>query len=121
MKLPTKLRLNNPERAMLAEIGKRLGRTAKVFECAHMHPSPNAPVAIISGPDGALWFTNTGPNIGRITTTGAITFYPLPNPGASPGNIVVGPDGALGFPEKDVHDCSFSRPCYESPPYHELL
>ena len=35
---------------------------------------------IVAGPDGALWFTETGANkVGRITTAGQITEYPVPN------------------------------------------
>ncbi|MFZ0667590.1 MAG: hypothetical protein WAM97_17710, partial [Acidimicrobiales bacterium] len=34
------------------------------------------PLAIASGPDGALWFTNVKKNtIGRITTAGVVTDY----------------------------------------------
>lgn len=56
--------------------------------------------AITAGPDGALWFTDAAHNaIGRITTAGAITEYPLPTPNAYPGRIVTGPDGTLWFTE----------------------
>ena len=62
------------------------------------------PNSIVTGPDGALWFTDSnlgvpsnGHNaIGRITTSGAITEYPL-SPSSSPFSITVGPDGALWF------------------------
>lgn len=33
---------------------------------------------ITTGPDGALWFATPDVKIGRVTTTGAFTFYPLP-------------------------------------------
>ena len=37
------------------------------------------PIGITAGPDGALWFTNSGNNsIGRITTTGTVTNYTDP-------------------------------------------
>lgn len=61
--------------------------------------------AITVGPDGALWFLQgafcegaacAGPNVGRITTSGAITLYPI---SASASDIVAGPDGALWFTE----------------------
>lgn len=52
---------------------------------------------ITTGPDGALWFTEYFTSqIGRITTSGAITEYPLP-PGFTPNFITAGPDGALWF------------------------
>ena len=53
---------------------------------------------ITTGPDGALWFTNGGgsPSIGRITTAGAVTMYPL-DCNCYPVGITAGPDGALWF------------------------
>jgi virginiamycin B lyase len=55
--------------------------------------------AMTAGPDGALWFTEESGGIGRITTTGVISEYPLPNPNAEPYQIITGPDGALWFTE----------------------
>ena len=51
---------------------------------------------ITAGPDGALWFTLAS-GIGRITTGGAITAFPLPDAGSSPEAITTGPDRALWF------------------------
>jgi streptogramin lyase len=64
-------------------------------------PSPSAsPLAITTGPDGALWFTeNSSNNIGRITTGGAITEFPIPTADSFPAGITAGPDGALWFTE----------------------
>lgn len=44
-------------------------------------PSPTADLQrIVAGPDGALWSTEQGANnVGRITTAGQITEYPIPN------------------------------------------
>src|ERR1700693_2055878 len=66
-------------------------------------PTANAlPVGIVSGPDGALWFTELlGNKIGRITTAGVIIEFPLPTPGSGPVGIAPGPDGALWFAEQD--------------------
>jgi virginiamycin B lyase len=52
---------------------------------------------ITVGPDGALWFTDSGATnkIGRITTAGALTEFAVPS--GSLGGITVGPDGALWF------------------------
>jgi virginiamycin B lyase len=47
--------------------------------------------------DGALWFSETNA-IGRITTSGDVKTYPLPN-GTRPGRIAIGPDGSLWFVE----------------------
>ncbi len=59
----------------------------------------NAPNAIAAGPDGNLWFTESpGKNIGRITTTGAVTEFPIPS--GNDGNAITpGPDGNVWFTE----------------------
>jgi len=63
-------------------------------------PTVNASASgITTGPDGALWFTESAASkIGRITTGGAITEYPIPA-NTGPSSIVTGPDGALWFTE----------------------
>jgi len=69
------------------------------------YPVPTAnsePESIELGPDGALWFTETAGNkIGRITTAGVITEYPLNGRAqtGSPWDIIIGPDGAMWFTE----------------------
>jgi virginiamycin B lyase len=68
------------------------------------------PLGITAGPDGALWFTSQASNstppsanalsyIGRITTNGALTQFPLPIASGflTPNFITLGPDGALWF------------------------
>ena len=51
-----------------------------------------------------MWFTeNTANKIGRITTAGAITEYPMPSANAGPYAIVTGPDLALWFTEQTGH------------------
>ena len=65
-------------------------------------PSRTVPRAITPGPDGALWFT-TGRTIGKITTAGQITEYPIPvSTNSSVANITAGPDGALWFVENNT-------------------
>jgi virginiamycin B lyase len=54
------------------------------------------PSAITAGPDGALWFTEAAGRIGRITTDGAITEFPIKGGGVLHA-ITTGPDGALWF------------------------
>ena len=52
---------------------------------------------ITSGPDGALWFTNTrGNSIGRMDTSGNLVTYTDATV-AAPCSITTGPDGALWF------------------------
>jgi uncharacterized protein (TIGR03437 family) len=55
--------------------------------------------AIVTGPDGALWFTE-GAKIGRITTAGSLMEYPIPpDSSGSILSITAGPDGALWYVE----------------------
>lgn len=55
---------------------------------------------IAVGPDGNLWFTEgLRPKVGRVTTSGQVTEFDLPNPDASPSEIAAGPDGNLWFTE----------------------
>jgi uncharacterized protein (TIGR03437 family) len=56
-------------------------------------------VGLTSGPDGALWFSEQAVNkIGRITTSGLITEFPLPA-GGGPSDNTNGPDSSLWFTE----------------------
>jgi virginiamycin B lyase len=57
------------------------------------------PEGITDGPDGNLWFTEYGTSeIGRITTTGTITEYVLPE-GSKPEGIAAGANDSLWFSE----------------------
>ena len=55
-----------------------------------------APVFIVNGPDGALWFTDQlkAGNIGRITVHGAVKTYPV---AGTPVDLTVGSDSAIWF------------------------
>src|ERR1700731_2568477 len=56
--------------------------------------------SITAGPDGALWFTEGNANkIGRITTAGVFTEFPVPTANSFPAGITAGPDGNLWFVE----------------------
>jgi virginiamycin B lyase len=61
---------------------------------------------IVTGPDGALWFT-AGYVIGRITTSGSQSYYQVPF--TPQGAIAVGPDGALWFTGSDLSVGSIGR------------
>lgn len=69
----------------------------------NFYPIPTGlsqPEAITSGPDGALYFTESNVNqIGRITTTGVVTNeFPLTlSSEADPRKITRGPDGNVWF------------------------
>lgn len=60
----------------------------------------SGPKGITAGPDGNLWFVELwGSRVGRISTAGAMTFWPLPTQSSRPHDITAGPDGALWFTE----------------------
>jgi hypothetical protein len=56
-----------------------------------------APAGIVNGPDGNIWFAESGNNaIGRITPLGSATTYSC-TPCSSPGSPTVGPDNNIWF------------------------
>jgi virginiamycin B lyase len=61
-------------------------------------PSGAQPAAIVAGPGGDMWFAEPGANaIGRISSSGVVTQYPIP--ASTPGGrgisaLTVGPSGA---------------------------
>ena len=76
--------------------------------------------------DGALWFTERGGNIGRITTAGKINQVCLASltgrsQNTDPVGITTGPDNALWFTEYqgnnigrlDPHQISFTTPTHD--------
>ena len=78
----------------------RVSVQGDVVEEFPLPASAGEPRGIVSGPDGAMWFTESA-GIGRITTFGVLTEFPLPqgNGSGSPYQIAVGPDGNLWFIE----------------------
>jgi virginiamycin B lyase len=90
-----------------------IGRITAKGQISHYAPS-GQPLAITAGPDGALWFTEWIPSgqsgvpgedlIGRISTGGQITEYPLHAGNNQPADITSGPDGALWFTDYDTHE-----------------
>ena len=67
---------------------------------------------IRAGPDVALWFTNGGNTIGRVTTSGVVTNNFTDPSIDNPQGIPAGPDGALwcGSPMPWVTVSAGSRP-----------
>ncbi len=66
-------------------------------------PANSGPVTIVTGPDGALWFTNAdNDSIGRISSGGTVTEFNISS-GANPSGITVGPDGNLWFTEPGIN------------------
>jgi streptogramin lyase len=64
-------------------------------------PSGGFPSAITVGSDGNLWFTE-GTMIGRISTGGSVTEFPIASDYCGPSAITTGPDGNLWY----VRGCS---------------
>jgi len=62
-------------------------------------PSDKYVSSMVLGPDGAIWFTEDGNKIGKITTSGLITEYSISVGGvaADMTDITTGPDGNLWF------------------------
>src|SRR2546423_404168 len=68
--------------------------------CTSGFPAGTCPEGITVGLDGNLWFVEAGANqVGKITTTGVISEYPIPTAGSNPVDIAAGPDGSLWFTE----------------------
>jgi len=84
-----------------------LAAPAGEFTMFDLGPAGIGANAIASGPDGNMWFTNNANNsIGRITPSGAVTYFAVPTNSASmstsgPGlfAIAAGPDGNMWFTE----------------------
>jgi virginiamycin B lyase len=80
-------------RVTLGAPGEEVATEFPVTTTGHLHD-------IAAGPDGNLWFTDAGSNaIGRITTAGAITKFPVPTAASGVHGIAAGPDGNLWFTE----------------------
>jgi hypothetical protein len=72
-----------------------------------LYPVPGYPNEIVSGRDGALYFTQfQGNELGRVTLAGEVTEVPLPGastiyePPAGPYDLAVGPEGAIYVTEE---------------------
>ena len=66
----------------------------------HEYKTPgtnSAPLGIVAGPDGALWFGESTGKIGRITTAGSITEFTVGSSTDKAIGITVGPDNQLWF------------------------
>ena len=61
------------------------------------------PSWIVVGPDAAVWFSEpTWNNIGRVTASGKVKMFDIPEDWGEPRRIVAGPDGAVWFALSDV-------------------
>ena len=67
-------------------------------------PTGSSVQQLVPGPDGDIWFTDTGLNkIGRITSSGAVTYYDVPTASAGLQGIAPGSDNALWFAESNAN------------------
>jgi hypothetical protein len=89
------------------------GEVATFNRCLHHGPPYTGPSSLVAGPDGNIWFTSTTtrslpnvgtpPAIGRITPSGEITeFRAGLNYASTPDGIIVAPDGALWFTDREL-------------------
>jgi streptogramin lyase len=96
------------------------GAGARAQTVTHFQLPPGVEAgSLAAGPDGALWFTEIAgslggsllpTSIGRITTAGVVTEFPLPPAGNRTGGIASGPDGAVWFTELVCQDLSCESP-----------
>jgi streptogramin lyase len=102
-----------PDHNLWFTTGFAVGRVTPAGQARLFDPDPQASASnhvamggITTGPDGALWFATANAEVGRVTTSGAFSFYPLPSAadfdhGSSSltlgqlKGIVTGADGAL--------------------------
>ncbi len=94
-----------PDHAMWfteADAGK-VGRISTISHhiSEYTLPTPNHPVGITLGSDGALWFAN-GHAISRISTNGHESDYSIGNNYANA--VTTGPDGAIWFTGQSDHN-----------------
>ena len=84
------------------QIGRiTLGGSLKEFTLTAPPMQGIGAVAITTGPDGNLWWVeNQADRVGRITTTGSVTEFPMPSEDGQANGIAVGPDGNLYFTEE---------------------
>jgi streptogramin lyase len=67
------------------------GFTVKAYSLPNDEPND-----LVAGRDGAVWFLENGPVIGRITTAGTVSRYQISDR-FSPRSLTTGPDGAIWF------------------------
>src|SRR4051812_671357 len=91
-------RLSRCARLTLERLEDRLApHTGVALFSAGLTPAAQ-PAGIVAAPDGNHWFAEFATSkIARITLTGTITEFTLPNAGSGPLNITVGPDKNLWF------------------------
>jgi streptogramin lyase len=81
----------------VTDFGGQVARVTPAGVATPFDVTGNAAWDIVTGPEGNLWYTvPDGNRVGKITTAGAFTDYPV-TAGGDQFGITVGPDGALWF------------------------
>ena len=82
-----------------------------MYPVGQENPRPSVPDGIVAGPDGALWFTiNSFGVIGRMTTDGQWSRFPLPYVGEGPDAITRGPHDTVWWSE-DINRLAYIKLC----------
>jgi virginiamycin B lyase len=77
----------------------RLTLSGQLTEFPLLNPSSSGVLDVTAGPDAAVWFTDEQADaVGRLTTAGVLTSYPL-SPLSGPVGITVGFDRDIWFTE----------------------
>ena len=87
----------------------RIGRIQFPALAQFTVPTTGELVDIAEGPDGGIWFTDTGANrVARLSPDGTtLVGYAVPTAEAFPHGIVAGPDGNLWFTMRDANKLGF--------------
>jgi streptogramin lyase len=104
--------------ALGATLGGPIGAQAQSLFTEYAVPTvPGSfPLSVVTGSDGALWFVQRNSNsIGRMTTGGSVTEYPIPTIDAGVNQIALGSDNNLWFTEGSGNDIGKSRRLASSP------
>jgi virginiamycin B lyase len=90
----------------------RLDLTTKTFTMFDAGNVEGVAFGVTSGPDGNVWFTDDKGYIGRMTTSGVLTKFPLSDyaAGSAPSGIVAGSDENLWFTVAPLDPSSASAP-----------
>jgi virginiamycin B lyase len=81
----------------------KIGRITTTGIITEFSASAGFLYSITAGPDGNLWFTDSNNAVGRITTSGEVTLFPVPTASGGLYGITAGPDGNLWFAENGVN------------------
>jgi streptogramin lyase len=85
--------------AVIGDVIERISLSGSVTTF-NVGTTSGSATSIAAGPDGNLWFTESGADqIGRITPAGQITLFTVPTSGSQPTGIAAGPNGNIWFTE----------------------